>query len=83
VLAGCWFQIFDRLLRVFSVSNQIVRPSIIVKSALTTTRKPWNLSQPRVMGITIAGTETRNVTKTKTAFAIAAVQILVLSSHYE
>jgi hypothetical protein len=38
VLAGCRFQIFERLLRVFSVSNQIVRPIIIVMSALTTTR---------------------------------------------
>jgi len=62
----------DRFFLVFKVSNQIVRPMIIVKMAQMTVMYPWNFSHPLVIGITIAGTEIKNVTKTKTALPIAA-----------
>ena len=45
----------------------------MVKRAQTTVMYPWNFSHPLVIGITIAGTETKNVTKTNTAFPIAAI----------
>ena len=73
---GCLFQTTFRLLLVFSVSNQISSPRTNVKRAQTTTIYPWNLSQPRVMGMMIAGTEIRNVTKIMTAFPIAAIHII-------
>jgi hypothetical protein len=63
----------ERFFRVFKVSNHIVRPITMVKRAQTTVMYPWNFSHPLVIGITIAGTETKNVTKTNTAFPIAAI----------
>jgi hypothetical protein len=63
----------DRFFLVFNVSNHIVRPITMVKMAQTTVMYPWNFSHPLVIGITIAGTETKNVTKTNTALPIAAI----------
>jgi hypothetical protein len=50
-----------------------------VKIAQTTVRYPWNFNKPLVIGMTIAGTETRKVKKMRTAFATAAIQLLVKS----
>jgi hypothetical protein len=63
----------DRFFLAFNVSNHIVRPITMVKTAQTTVMYPWNFSHPLVIGITIAGTETKNVTKTNTALPIAAI----------
>jgi hypothetical protein len=47
-----------------------------VNTAQTTTMYPCNFNHPRVIGMTIAGTETKNVTKIRTAFPIAATSVL-------
>jgi hypothetical protein len=51
-------------------------PRINVNTAQTTTMYPCNFNHPRVIGMTIAGTETKNVTKIRTAFPIAATSVL-------
>ena len=77
---GCLFQITFRLLLVFSVSNQISSPRTNVKRAHTTTIYPWSLSQPRVIGMMIAGTEIRNVTNIMTAFPTAAIHVISIEA---
>ena len=79
MLIGDAFHIFERFFRVLRVSNQIERPRIIVKIAQTTVRYPENFSHPLVIGMTIAGTDIRKVKKTRTEFAIVAVQSLAIS----
>lgn len=79
MVVGNVFQIFERFFRVLRVSNQIERPRIIVKSAQTTVRYPENFNHPLVIGMTIAGTDIRKVKKTRTEFAIVAIQLLVMS----
>jgi hypothetical protein len=69
----------ERFFLVFKVSNQITRPIIMVKMAQTTVIYPWNFNHPLVIGITIAGTEIKNVTKTNTALPIAATLLSALS----
>lgn len=66
------FHTTERFDLVFSVSNQIERPRIMVKRALTVVRYPESFNHPRVIGSTIAGTEVKKVTKTKTALPMAA-----------
>jgi hypothetical protein len=85
-LNSCWSRLCDvegrafqtgrRFSRVLRVWNQSVKPRIMVYKAHTTVMYPVNFSQLRVEGITIAGTESKKVTKTKTAFPIAAVVLI-------
>jgi len=70
--AGWVFHTTSKFFLVLSVSNQMERPRTMVYSAQTTARYPWNFNQPRDEGITIAGTETKNVKKTRMAFPMAA-----------
>jgi len=77
---GDAFQTSERFFRVLRVSNQIERPRSIVNSAQTTVRYPENFNHPLVIGMTIAGTDTRNVTNIRTEFAIAAVNGHIFSN---
>ena len=52
----------------------------MVKKPQTTTMYPWSFNHPRVIGITIAGTEIKNVRNTRTAFPIAAISPLVCAA---
>ena len=56
------------------------RPMTKVKIAQRTIIYPWNFSHPLVVGITIAGTETKKEKKTTTAFAIVAVVVILAPS---
>jgi hypothetical protein len=60
------------------VWNQIDNPRIIVNRAQIVVMYPWSFSQPRVDGITIAGTEAKNVMKMRTALPIAAIVLLAI-----
>lgn len=53
----------------------------MVNNPHTVTMYPCNFNQPRVDGMTIAGTDTRKARKTKTAFAIAAVITVSPQAH--
>ncbi len=63
----------ERMLLAFRVSNQITRPMIMVNSPQMTVRYPLSFNHPLVVGKTIPGTESKKVTKTKTALPIAAI----------
>ncbi len=76
-MAGCTFQISERTLLVFNVSNQIVRPMIRVNNPQTTLKYPLNFTQPLVIGITIPGMVMRKVKKTMTAFPMAAIYVSI------
>lgn len=71
-----------RLRRVCRVSVQIAIPRPNVKVAQITTSQPCARSQPRFVGRNSAGSERRNVTKTKIAFTTPATQSLVLLLMY-
>ena len=79
MVAGWTLQISDSRRLVLNVSNQIVRPMIMVNRPQTTLKYPANFNQPLVMGITIAGRVRRKVTKIRTAFPMAAG--LVVRTH--
>ncbi len=76
-MAGCTFQISERTLLVFNVSNQIVRPMIRVNNPHTTLKYPLNFNQPLVIGITIPGMLMRKVKKIMTAFPMAAIWVSI------
>jgi len=80
VAAGWLFHTLNRFDLNFSVSNQMDRPRIMVYKAQTRTMYPWSFNHPLVIGSTMAGTDVRNVTKTRTAFPIAALNGHMLRS---
>jgi hypothetical protein len=77
---GCDVQTAKRFVLVLRVSNQMSRPIIRVKSRQTTIIYPWNCNHPLDIGIINAGTEKRKVTKTRTAFAVAAISLISLDT---